>query len=191
MALACEPVAEVPDLYRVIPLTPLRHTPGVRFDVLPGCVLEQVSAVDRVMHAGDAVSPGAADDVARPWYMHPYQDDNLIVMHGTRYVDIYTPAHGRVESFVAAPDRVEHNGEVLHEGAALLTWPRYVFHRIRSCPEEGSASLNFAVHYDDFDVKTNFNIYDLDTETGAYRVIREGHRDQPGGGATGQRQSGT
>jgi hypothetical protein len=65
--------------------------------------------------------------------MHPHQEDNLLVLHGTRYVEIYTPAHGRVESFVVTPHRVEHDGRLLYDGPA----------------------------------------------TGEYRVIREGHLDQP------------
>ncbi|WP_199221438.1 hypothetical protein [Desulfonatronum sp. SC1] len=52
-----------------------------------------------------------------------------------------------------------------------------MFHRITSGPE-GSASLNFAVHYDGLDMRTNFNIYDVNTGTGEYSVIREGFRDQ-------------
>jgi hypothetical protein len=58
---------------------------------------------------------------------------------------------------------------VLFDGPAMLVWPRYVFHRITSGPE-GSASLNFAVHYEGLDMRTNFNIYDLDLETGEHRV---------------------
>lgn len=181
MALKCEPIVEVEGLYQVIPLVPLRHTPGVWFDVLPGRLVSQVNAVDRVLHEGGAVSPGPVGKVIRPWYMHPSQEDNLIVLHGTRFVDIYSRQHGKVESFVVTPSQVEHDGEVVHVGACLLLWPRCVFHRIRSCPVEGSASLNFAVHHEGFSVRTNFNVYDLDTDTGADRVIREGHLDQPGG----------
>ena len=181
MELCCDPIQEIKGLYRIIPLTPLRHTPGVCFDVLPGSVVQELNAIDRVIHEGGAVSPGPVGDVERPWYMHPHQDDNLIVLHGTRYVDIYTPSHGTVESFVIKPNRVEKGGCILHERACLLVWPRHVFHRIRSCEIEGSASLNFAVHHDGFNVKTNFNVYSLDTQTGKYDVIRQGHRDQPGG----------
>jgi len=60
----------------------------------------------------------------------------------------------------------------------MLVWPCGVFHRIVSCPEQGSASVNFAVRYEGFNIRTNFNIYDLDTESGKYKVIREGHLDQ-------------
>ena len=113
--------------------------------------------------------------------MHPYQDDNLIILHGTRHIDIYTPAHGAVESFTATPHKVEKEGRIVYDGPAMLVWPRGVFHRIKSCEKEGSASLNFAVHYEGFDIRTNFSVYDLNTETGEYRIVREGHLDQPGG----------
>jgi hypothetical protein len=59
----------------------------------------------------------------------------------------------------------------------MLVWSQGVFHRIQS-GEKGSASLNFAVRGKEFDIKTNFNIYDLDTNTGEYKVLREGHLDQ-------------
>ena len=172
---------EVVGLYRIIPLKVLRRTPRVSFDVVPPKAFPPADAINRVLHEGGAISPGPVGDVARPWYMHPYQDDNLIVLHGTRDVDIYTPVHGKVESFVVTPHTVEKNGRVVYDGPAILVWPRYVFHRIKSCEKEGSASLNFAVHYEGFDISTNFSVYDLNTETGEYRVVREGHLDQPGG----------
>ena len=109
--------------------------------------------------------------------MHPHQDDNLMVLQGVRYVDIFIRAHGRIESFVITPERLEHDGRVLYDGPALLVWPRAVFHRIKS-GEEGSASINLATHYEGIDMRTNFSIYDLDPETGKFKVIREGHLDQ-------------
>jgi putative methionine-R-sulfoxide reductase with GAF domain len=173
--------AEVSGLYRIIPLKVLRRTPGVSFDVVPGKALPRVDALDRVIHQQGAVSPGPVGDVKRPWYMHTHQDDNLIVLHGTRYVEIYTVAHGEVESFTVTPHQIKKGDQTVFDGAALLVWPRGVFHRIRSCEKEGSASLNLAVHYPGFDIRTNFSVYDLNPETGQYHVIRQGHLDQPGG----------
>jgi len=168
---------EVPDLYKIIPLNLFRKTPGVIFDNVPTKAFSKISAIDRVIHDGNAVSPGTVGDVKRPWYMHQHQDDNLVVLYGTRYVDIYTRKHGKIESFVVTPHQIQKNGVVAFDGAAMLVWPRGVFHRIQS-REEGSAAINFAVHYEGIDMRTNFNIYDLDTETGRFRVIREGYRDQ-------------
>lgn len=165
-------------LYEIIPLTVLRRTPNVAFDAFPMDLFPRVDAIDRVLHGKSAISPGSIDEVKRPWYMHPHQDDNLLVLQGVRYVDIYTPEHGKVESFEVRPDVITKDGEVFFEGGAILVWPRKVFHRIQS-GEEGSASVNIAVHYDGLDMKTNFNIYDVNTETGNYHVIREGFRDQP------------
>ena len=172
---------EVAGLYRIVPLKVLRRTPGVSFDLVPLGAFARFDALDRVIHQGGAVSPGPVGEVARPWYMHTHQDDNLIVLHGTRYVDIYTPTHGRVESFTVRPQQVVQGERIVFDGPAMLVWPRGVFHRILSCQQEGSASLNLAVHFEGFDIHTNFSVYDLNPATGEYRVIREGHLDQPGG----------
>lgn len=167
---------EVQDFYRIIPLHKLRRTPGVFFDNVPMACLPRIDAIDRVLHEKGAVSPGPVGEVARPWYMHPHQADNLMVLCGTRQVDLYVEAHGLL-SFTVTPDRIMQGETVLLAEPAMLVWPCKVFHRIVSGPE-GSASLNFAVHYEGFDIRTNFNIHDLDLATGAYRVIREGFRDQ-------------
>jgi hypothetical protein len=172
---------EVAGLYRIIPLRVLRRTPGVSFDLVPTEVLPHIDGIDRVLHDGGAVSPGPVGDVARPWYMHPHQDDNLIVLHGARFVDVYTREHGRIESLVVGPSQIRHGEQIVCDGPAMLVWPCGVFHRIRSDEKTGSASLNFAVRYEGFDIKTNFNVYDLDPASGEYRMIRAGHLDQPMG----------
>ena len=84
--------------------------------------------------------------------------DSLIVLHGTRYVELYSPAHGFVEHFTVKPDLILHGRKVLVKGGAILGWPVGVFHRIISCDKEGSASLNLAVHKPGSDSRTNFNI---------------------------------
>lgn len=170
---------EVPGLYHIIPLRPLRRTPGVTFDYLRLPDIGAVAALDRVLHRRGAVSPGPVGEVARPWYMHTHQVDNLMVLHGVRYVELYTPAHGRVERFTVTPDLILQGDAVLCEGGAAMGWPPGVFHRIVSCEREGSASLNLAVHTAGFDLRTNFSIYAVDTASGASRVIREGYLDQP------------
>lgn len=172
------PIQEIPGLYRIIPLKQLRRTPGVFFDYIPKEVLPKIDAIDRVIHEHGATSPGPIDDIKHPWYMHTHQADNLLVLHGTRYVDIYTPKHGKIEKFVVRPNLIEHDDKVLVDGPAMLVWPTGVFHRIKSSDTEGSASVNLAIRYEKFDIKTNFSIYDVNTETGEYRVIREGHLDQ-------------
>ncbi len=103
-----------------------------------------------------------------------------MVLHGTRVVELYTPEHGKIETFTVTPDKVSMENGKWHTGAVMLCWPRRVFHRIISCPKEGSASINLAAHFEGFDIRTNFNVYDLDPATGKSWVIREGHLDQPG-----------
>ena len=172
-------IHEIPGLYQVIRFIALRRTENVSFDFFPLRAIPRIDAIDRVMHGAGAFSPGSVGELERPWYMHTHQDDHLIVLNGTREVEIYTPAHGKIERFTAEPDRIEMNGELLHDGPAALVWPCGVFHRVVS-GKLGSASLNLATHHEGFDINTNFNVYDLNTETGRFECVRAGHFDQGG-----------
>jgi hypothetical protein len=169
---------EVENFYRIITLKELRKTENVRFDVLDTSQIPHIDSVDRVIHGPGALSPGSVGAVERPWYMHPHQADNLMVLHGTRSVELYSPKLKRVEQFTVTANKVCRGNEVCYTGAAMLVWPCNIFHRIVSCPEHGSCSVNFAVHYEGFDIRTNFNIYDLNTETGEFNMIRAGYLDQ-------------
>ncbi len=174
-------VEEISGLYRIIALEVLRRTKKVAFDLVPMDLFPSIAAIDRVVHGQGALSPGTVVPVERPWYWHTHQEDHLIVLAGSRSVELYTPEHGRIETFAVGPDGIRRGGRLVHEGGAILAWPTRVFHRIVSDPERGSASINLAVRSAGFDIRTNFNIYDLDVRTGEFRVIREGYLDQPDG----------
>lgn len=45
----------------------------------------------------------------RPWYMHPFQIDNLIVFKGTRIIDLYARDHMQIETFEVSPRIIKHN----------------------------------------------------------------------------------
>ncbi len=170
-------IKEKEGLYRLIELTLFRKTPGVLFDLFPLETVPHIDSIDRVLHERSAVSPGPIGDVERPWYMHAHQTDNLIVLQGQRTVELYSKSHGKIETFVVTPDTIYHNGKLMFKGGAVLSWPPLVFHRIVS-GEEGSASINLACHSEGFDIRTNFNIYNLDVATGKFQVVRKGFEDQ-------------
>lgn len=172
-----EVIEEVKGLYQVIQFEDFRKTPGVTFNIMPQHIIQRADSLDRVIHSSKAISPGPIGNTVRPWYMHDYQDDNLAVLYGTREVDIYSPAHGKIEHFTVTANDVFRNGELIAKGGAMLVWPKGVFHRIVS-GEEGSASINLAIHYEGWDVRNNFNIYQVNTDTGEYEMVREGFKDQ-------------
>ncbi len=174
----CEVVEEVEGFYKIVKLMPLRKTEGVLFDAIPISVFGKIDAIDRVVHDSGAISPGRVGDVKRPWYMHPCQGDHLMVLRGKRVVELYSQKYGEILKFEITPDYVKKSGEVIFEGQAIVCWARNVFHRVESSQKDGSYSFNFAVHFDGFDIATNFNIYDLNTETGEFREIRRGELDQ-------------
>lgn len=169
-------------MYRLIPMRVLRRTTGVKFDEMVPSDIPTIDGIDRVIHAPNSISPGPVEDctppVKRPWYMHPGQDDNLMVLQGTRYIDIYDPITKNKASFIVNPDKIYKNNKLYYDGPAMIVWPAGIFHRIIS-GDEGSISINFSTRTPKFDLKTNFNVYDLSTETGNFTIIKDGDEDQP------------
>jgi len=168
-------------MYRLIPLRNLRRTKGVKFDEMVPSDIPQIHGIDRVIHGPNSISPAPVEDtvpkVKRPWYMHTGQDDNLLVLQGTRYIDIFEPITKRKASFIVTPDKVYKNEKLYYDGAAMIVWPAGIFHRIVS-GVEGSISINMSSRTDKFSLMDNFNIYNLCTTTGKYETIKEGHEDQ-------------
>ncbi len=169
---------KVDGFFKITALIPYRKTAGVIFDAIPVRDMARVEAIDRVIHDLGALSPGTVSGVERPWYLHEAQEDNLVVLAGFR--DIELSKDGRLFHIRLTPRRLEIKGQEYIDRPVMLSWSTGVFHRIQSSPETGSASLNIPVRHPGFDLKTNFHIYDLDLETGASRIIREGHLDQTG-----------
>lgn len=166
------------NLYRLIPLRILRRTYGVSFDEIVPSDIPRIHGIDRVIHLANSISPGPIEDVKRPWYMHTNQDDNLLVLQGTRYIDIYNPKDKLGASFIITPDKVYKNEKLYYNGPAMVVWPAGIFHRIIS-GSEGSISVNFASRNHGFNLKDNFNIYDLNKDTGEYKLLKQGIDDQP------------
>ena len=165
-------------MYRLIPLRQLRRTAGVLFDEIVPSDIPSIQGIDRVIHKANGISPGPCEGVKRPWYMHPGQDDNLLVLQGERFIDIYCPKERKAASFIVTPDKVYKNDKLYCNQPAMVVWPAGIFHRIIS-GSEGSISINFATRRADFDLSNNFDIYDLDVKTGQYKVVRNGALDQP------------
>lgn len=94
-------------MYRLVPLRMLRSTPRAAFHEIVPSDIPSIHGIDRVIHEPYATSPGPVDDgartVRRPWYMHPAQDDNRLVLSGERFVwpagifhRIVTGQHGSI-----------------------------------------------------------------------------------------------
>lgn len=166
----------IENLCFIKPLLTLRETPNVSFYMLPN-IQENLSGVDLVRHGMGAKSPMIKGDDEHYWYMHTDQEDNLLVHDGFRIVELYSVKHGQKETFKVSADKIEHNGKIIFEGAAMFGWGHQVFHRVAS--PTGSLSSNYAKRTPNFSLSTNFNIYTLDTKTGVHALKRLGALDQP------------
>ena len=166
----------IPDLCFIYPYTLLRQTPNVTFYSLDA-LIPDLEGIDLVIHQPGAKSPTIRGRDTWFWYMHTHQEDKLVVHSGMRIVELYSIAHGQVERFEVCPGEIWHNGEKINDTPAMLGWGPHTFHRVMS--PQGSVSTNYATRVAGFDLRTNFNIYDLDVTTGHYEVVRLGAEDQP------------
>ncbi len=172
--------------YEIIPLKKFRKTNKVSFYNVP--IVNDLKAIDLVIHEESAFSPGKVGNVERPWYYHPSQIDNLFVTFGTRIVDLYkigesdniitfkvTP--NSISQIFYSPDGNIEKENLLIDEPSILKWNTKVFHRVET-GKQGSASVNLAAHLDGFDIKTNFNVYSLDIKNQTFEVLRQGFKDQ-------------
>lgn len=159
-----------------IPLSKLRETPKAKFFYVPDLIEEGISSIQRVSHEPGALSPSIeGEEQDQLWYMHPHQEDNMMVMAGERIVHLYTKEHGE-QVFEASANKLTHNGKVLIDEAYVFGWYTNVFHRPNS--PKGSEAIFMTHHTQGFNFDTEFNIYSLNIETSEYSVAREGHLDQ-------------
>ena len=169
-----EIIKKIEWLFHIVPLKKLRHTENVDFDIMS--FAWEFNGIDIVKHKPGARSPGNANWKENLWYMHKHQEDNLITLHGNRFIELYTKEHWKVERFEISHECIKWNWEVILEWDWILWWPTNVFHRNYS--PDWSISMNFAMRNNEFDIDTEFNIYDLNTKTWEYDVVRVGKLDQ-------------
>lgn len=161
-------------LFHIIPLKRLRHTDNVDFDVMS--FFHEFNWIDIVTHKKWAKSPWSVWKKNELWYMHPNQEDNMITLSWNRFVELYTKEHWKIEIFEISHECIKWNWKIILDWPWILWWPVNVFHRNYS--PEGSVSMNFAVRSNEFDIDTEFNIYDLNTENWEFKVARVGKLDQ-------------
>ena len=168
-------VVSEPGIWYIIPIKKLRETTSVEFDAFP--LFKEINWIDIVTHEPGAYSPTLPDWDHDVWYMHPWQEDNLITLCGNRVVELYNLNTRSIEVFEISHERIKLNWKLIHEGPAILGWNIDIFHRNHS--PKWSVSQNFAVRDNNFNIDTEFSIYKLNTNTWEYEVAREGKLDQP------------
>jgi hypothetical protein len=165
-------------MYRILPLRILQRTNGVQLDEVVPSDIPKMNGIDRMIHGPNSLSPGSIKNCKRPWYMHKYQDDHLLVVQGTRYVDIYCPETRVKSMFIITPNKIYKNHKLYVDSPAIIVWPAGIFHRMIS-GKEGSISINFATRKPEYDIRDSLNMYHLDTTTGEYFLLKRDSIDQP------------
>jgi hypothetical protein len=132
-------------MYELISYEKFRDTTGVKFFDI---TIPTSNVRDLVIHTGPAISP--PDTASGDWqfYLHPHQEDNLLVVSGSR-------------TFYLVNFDWEYPFQIvnLDTERGILQIPRGTFHRSVSSPQ-GSIVVNQAVRDPQGTVKSEFVVYD-------------------------------
>lgn len=133
----------------------------------------KIEKINRIISKPNSILPESTGNYKRPWYMHKYRDNHLMVLQGTEYLDIYCPEKALKTTFIITPNKIYKNCKLYFDGPAMIVQPSGIFYRIIN-GKEGSISLNFTMYH-----KSKYNnikdesgaIYNIDLSTGDYFLI--------------------
>lgn len=166
-------------MFQVIPLRSLKHNANIQtHDIFPFDRI-RIDCVERVIHHDYTISPESCQGILRPWSMHRGQSDHLMVLQGERLVELYCPSKKQSVCFRLTPNKIFKGETLLYEGAYILSWPPEIFHRIVT-KKGGSISVNFTTYTTDINFENNFGVYDVNTTTGSFMLIRSSVSNNPG-----------
>lgn len=170
-------------MYRVIPLKMLRQKNGSAFD-------EMIHIANNYLNKPIEYTLPISKP---PWYVVPNDDDKLLVLQGTNYVDIYCPEkkenaslvlegtryihiycpeRKEKASFTITPNKIYKNDELYYDVPVILIWPTSIFYRIVN-GDQGGVSINFSTHSKKFNLDDSFDIYHLNRNWCQNHIVTE------------------
>ena len=75
------------------------------------------------------------------WYQNRFEKNNLMVLNGSRYLDLYCQRTYKKENLIIHEDNIYRNGKLYYGSPAIISWSGDLFHKTES-GENGSFSLN-------------------------------------------------
>lgn len=148
-------------MFELISFQRFRDTPSVQFFDI---TVKDSNARDLVFHDGPATSPNNSAEGAWRFYLHPNQEDNLLVVSG-----------GRTFYLVNFAWEYPFHEVRLDANRHILRLPPGTFHRSVSDPN-GSLVINQAVRAQQATVESEFRVYNSADIPRLHRLLTSGLR---------------
>lgn len=136
-------------MFKLIPLGQLFRNSSHRVDNVMIHDALKISGIYREIHGANSVSPIGTEhhfkilnSPAASWYANIYEKNNLLVLNGSRDLDLWCMKKDKMINFKLTEDKIYRNGKLYYGSPALISWGGDIFHKTKS-GSEGSISINF------------------------------------------------
>lgn len=140
-------------MFTLIPLKNVQRAPSFRIDNLIVQNGMNITGIFREIHGPQSKSSIGSENITKKmfktlynkneevWYQNRFEKNNLMVLNGSRNVDLYCPRSYKKENLIINEDNIYRNGKLYYGSPAIISWSGDLFHKTESS-ENGSFSLN-------------------------------------------------
>ena len=140
-------------MFKLIPLKNVQRASSFRIDNLIVQNGMNITGIFREIHGPKTKSSIGSENITKKmfniqhnkneeaWYQNRFEKNNLMVLNGSRNVDLYCPRTDKKENLIINEDNIYRNGKLYYGCPAIISWSGDLFHKTESS-ENGSFSLN-------------------------------------------------
>ena len=133
-------------MFKLIPLSQVLRSSSFRID---NALIEQgiqISGIYREIHGANVSSHIGTDSYLKKlddnWYSNCYERNNLLVLNGSRTVNLFCKYTNQEMTFTITPDNIYKNNKLYYGSPGIISWYGDIYHKTKS-GNEGSISINF------------------------------------------------
>ena len=144
-------------MFRLLPLGSLKRLTNYKVDNVLQQDIPKITGMYRETHGPNVMTPIGTEDVFREfhdmngvdnvagskcWYANDFERNNLMVLNGSRTIELYCYNRNRREVLTVNEDNIYRNGKLYYGSPAIISWNGSIYHRTIS-GFKGCVSINF------------------------------------------------
>lgn len=139
-------------MFRLIPLRSVTRNSNIKVDTLTKHIPNN-SGIHREILSPNTISPVGSENITKDfndtfilgksvrWYANDYEKNNLLVLSGSRELELYCDVKKKKETLVINEDNIYRNGKLYYGSPAMISWYGCIYHRTTS-GKDGCLSIN-------------------------------------------------
>tara|TARA_Y100000389_G_scaffold194699_1_gene225065 strand:- start:2827 stop:3345 length:519 start_codon:yes stop_codon:yes gene_type:complete len=143
-------------MFRLLQLGSLKRLTNYKVDNVIHQDIAKITGIYRETHGSNVMSPIGTeyvfkefhmnctdnDEGSKCWYANDFERNNLMVLSGSRTIELYCYVRKTREILTINEDNIYRNGKLYYGSPAMISWDGSIYHRTIS-GFKGCVSINF------------------------------------------------